>query len=89
MSGKRIESSKIGYVQRAYFNKQWASLYQREDSLADNGIFDQVARRKRDADAYAKADRKSNRESPERDFDVLKVRVTLIVEDITGGDGAE
>jgi hypothetical protein len=80
---KRIESSKVGYVQRAYFDKQWASLHQRDDSLTDNGIFDQVSRRKRDAQKYAQEERIDMPEYPSRDFDVRRVRVTLIVEDIT------
>ena len=84
--GKRIESSKIGYVQRAFLTRTWAALDQEDDRIDDNGIFDQIARLKRDADAYAQADRGNNYGYPARDFDVRKVRVTLIVEDITDGE---
>ena len=82
---KRIESSKTGYVQRSYLTKQWATLMQSDEEITDNGLFCQIARRKCDALGYAKMDRANYPDEPPSAFDVRRVRVTLIVEDITDG----
>lgn len=86
--GKRWQSTKTGYVQAGFLNRQDTLLEWSNGGLLTPEAFNHFDRNKQDATAAAKSDAVCFPRLPARDFDVRKVRVTLIVEDITDEEEA-
>ena len=86
--GKRWQSTKTGYVQAGFLNRQDTLLEWSNGGLLTPEAFNLFDRNKQDATAAAKSDAVCFPRLPARDFEVRRVRVTVLFEDITDGEEA-